>query len=82
MAPWLASQHQQLSVGGQDFLHRVLELPSGFDAAADVLDPGAGDVPDMLLAPHHEGEGPDGMPLLVLGAVAGRLAAAEMGEGK
>jgi len=35
----------------------------------------------MLLATHHESEGPDGMAW-TLGAVAGGLAAAKMGEGK
>jgi len=77
----LARQHQQLSVGGQYFPHRVLEFPSGSHPAADVLDPGAGNVLDMLLATHHEGEGPDGMAW-ALGAVAVGLAAAEVGKRK
>jgi len=77
----LASQHQQLGVGGQHFPRRVLEFAPGFHAAADVLDPVLGDVLDMLLSPHHEGERPDGMAW-ALGAVAGGLAAAEMRQGE
>src|SRR5208337_1523858 len=68
-APLLARQHQELGVGGQYFPHRILEFTSGFHTAADVLDPFAGNVLHLLLAAHHEGEGPDGMAW-ALGAVA------------
>jgi hypothetical protein len=47
----LASQHQELGIGGQDFPHGVLEFAPSIDAAADVLDPVLGDVLDMLSPP-------------------------------
>jgi hypothetical protein len=49
-----------------------------FHAATHVLHPVLGDVLDTLLAPHHEGEGPDRMAW----ALAGGFAAAEMGQGE
>jgi hypothetical protein len=70
-----------LSVGGQDFPHRLLKCASGLDATADILDPVLGDMLDVLLAPHHKGQRPHGMAA-ALGTVAGGLAATEIGQGQ
>jgi len=78
LAPLLASQHQELGIGGQNFPHRVLKFPPRLDVTADVLDPVLGNMLDVLLAVHHKCERPEGVSLLVLDAVAGGLAAAQM----
>jgi len=70
-----------LGIGGQDFPHRILKFTPGLDAPADILDPVLGNVLDMLLARHHEGERPDGMTGTI-GAMAGGLAAAQMRLGQ
>ena len=64
---------------GRPFLHRVLKFTPGFHTAADVFDPLAGNVLDMLLATDHEGGGPNRVAS-ALGVVAVRLAAAEVWE--
>jgi hypothetical protein len=76
-----ASQNEELGIGRQDFPHRLLKFVPGLDTATDVLDPVLGDMLDVLLAPHHEGERPDGMAA-ALGTVAGGLATTKMGQGK
>ncbi len=73
---------QQLRVGGEDFGHGLLKLPARIDQALYFLHPLRWDALDALLAPGHEGKKPDRMPLLVGGAVAGRLAAAAVRERK
>ena len=70
-----------MGIGGQHFPHRVLKLPPGLDAPANILDPVLGNVLDVLLALHHESERPDRMAGAV-GAMAGGLAAAEMRSGQ
>jgi len=81
LAPLLASQHEELGIGGQNFPYRILEFTPGFDAPADVLDPVLGNVLDMLFAPHHESERPDRMAGAV-GTMAGGLAATQRGLGQ
>src|SRR6202021_2657258 len=78
-SPPLPRQHQQLSVGCQYFAHGVLKLASGIDALLYIFDPGLGDVVDLLLAVHHESQRPSRMAS-TLPAVAGRLAAVQMGK--
>src|SRR5208337_1890873 len=78
----LPPQGEQLGVGSEDLGHRLLKLPARRHQALNFLDPFRGDVLHPLLALGHEGERPDGVPLLILRAVAGGLATATVRERK
>jgi hypothetical protein len=69
----LTPQCQELSIGGEDLRHRLLELPPSLNTLADRLNPFIGDTFDPFLALDHEGEGPHRMAFTA-GAVTGGLA--------
>jgi hypothetical protein len=71
-----------LGVSREDFGHGLFKLPACFYQASNLLDPLSGDMLHALLAPGHEGERPNGVPLLVLSAMASGLTAAPVGERK
>ena len=81
-APLLPPHGQELRVGGEDLRHGLLELPVGLDQTLHFLDPCVRNALHALLAPHQEGERPAGVPLPVLGAMAGGLTAAAVGQRK
>jgi len=78
----LPPQRQQLSVGGEDLGHRLLKLVARLHPALNFLNPGVRDVLYPFLAAHPESEGPNGVTLLVLSAMATGLATAAVSEGK
>ena len=71
----LALQHEQLCVGRQYFPDGILKLPSLLDPAPHLFDPLLGDMLNTFFPPHHKGQRPDGMAL-VIGTMTGGLAAA------
>jgi uncharacterized protein YejL (UPF0352 family) len=71
-----------LGVGGEDLGHGLFKLAARLYPAANFSDPFLRDVLDPLLAPRHEGERPNGVALLVLGAMAGGLTTAAVSERK
>ena len=73
-------QGQQLRVGGEDLGHGLFKFPACIDEALNFLDSFLRDALDVLLAPGHERERPNGVSLLVLGAVASRLTTTAMSE--
>jgi hypothetical protein len=77
----LAPQHEQLGIGGEDLAQSVLEGAASINASAHVLDPILGNPFDSLLTVGHEGQRPGGVAL-PHGAVAGRLPAAGVADGK
>jgi uncharacterized protein YejL (UPF0352 family) len=78
----LSPQRQQLSVGGEDLRYRLFKLPALLHQALNFPDPFVGDVLHPFLAADHESEGPEGVTLFVLGAMATGLATAAVSEGK
>ena len=80
--PLLPPQGQQSCVGGEDLGHSLFELPARLHQPLNLLDPFMGDALDALLTPGHKGERPDGVPLLVLRAMAGGLTTAAVSERK
>jgi hypothetical protein len=71
-----------LRVSGEDLGHRLFKLPARLHQALNFLDPLIRDMLHTLLAPGHEGERPDRVPLLVFSAMTGGLTAAAVAERK
>jgi hypothetical protein len=71
-----------LGVGGEDLGYGLFKLATRLHQALNFCDPFVGDVLDALLTPGHESERPNRVPLLVLGAMASRLATAAVSERK
>jgi hypothetical protein len=78
--PLLPPQGEQLGVGGEDLGYSFFKLASPLHQPLNFLDPFVGDVLHPLLAAGHEGERPNGVPLLVLRAMAGGLATAAVSK--
>src|SRR5207249_6594407 len=76
-----SSQHEQLSIGGEDLAQSVLKGATGFDAPADVIHPLFGDALHTLLARGHKGQGPSRVSF-ARGAMAGRLSTTGLADGK
>jgi len=80
--PLSPPQGKQLGVRGEDLGHGFFKLASRLHQPLNFLDPCIGDLLDALLAPGHESERPNGIPLLVLRAMASGLATAAVSERK
>jgi hypothetical protein len=77
----LPCQNEELRVGRQHFADGILKLTPGLNPAPYLIDPFFRDVLDLLFPLDHKGQRPHRMAA-VLGAMTGRLAAAQMGEGE
>ena len=73
-------QGQQSRVGGENLGHGRFKLLTRVDQTLNLLDPFVGDAFHVFLAPGHEGERPNGVPLLVGGTVASGPTATAVGE--
>jgi len=71
-----------LCVRGEDLADGVLKLAARLHQALNFLNPFVGDVLHPLPAAGHEGERPNGVPLLVLGAMASGPATAAVSKGE